>query len=115
MKDAYIDKLIEWLEKSADIAATELPAFANEIVSYGIGSSIMYILVEIIVATLLIKCFKLCKLTGDEDLDIIKSLCFVFSFGAIIILSLCFVNSANDLCKAYFAPKLYCIEMVRGK
>lgn len=112
------EKLIEWTENIGNLAATELPEFIREITTYGFVSNLIWAIILIplcvffgVIAYGLFKEVSERKLVENDGPFIggiiLSTLCFFVGVYAI-----CCLNSAS---KAFFAPRLYVIQTIRGE
>ena len=118
MNDEITKKLIEWVESIGNLAAEELPLFAQEVASYGFYSemvlSIVFLVLGVVSSIVLYKCVRT---MAREDLDA-PDICFFGILGsalAVILLIPAMVVSANAMIKAKICPKLYVIERITKK
>jgi hypothetical protein len=112
MNEELVNKYIDKLDGLSDMAAVEIPAMLNEVVIWGVYSNLIVGCLTFAVVLLFVYGFYyLVKNMKDIYID---ETAFALCLGLCI---LCFgvsVFSFYYSAKAYYAPRAYVIEKVRG-
>lgn len=113
MKDSYeaaLDKLVQYIDQTVVFAQGQLPEVAEQIIAYGVASSVTSIWIFSIIAVL---SMLLC-LYGFANIDYDGVGFGVFGFfGLMVSLAFIYFNYMT-LIKIEKAPKLYVIQEIRS-
>lgn len=128
MNEEITGKLIEWVEGAAFLIAEEMPSFVTEMTTYGavshtiwaVGSLISFVL--LFAAGVKLICMyrsaeriesqkEYFKRASTEWMIVCGMACLLFSVGAFSGI----IVNASEAAKAIYAPRLYCIDQLRGK
>lgn len=121
LMEGYLIDLLETLKTGANFLIGELPAFAHEIIVWGIVSNAFAISVSIVVLLIMLgftkKQYKI--LTAENPIDIfdvpagwlliVGGICV---FISAIVTAVNVANGGSQLLKAIFTPRLYLIEQI---
>lgn len=113
MKDSYeaaLDKLVQYIDQTVVFAQGQLPEVAEQIIAYGVASSVTSIWIFSIIAVLSFLLFLYAIAVVDYEgggLAILGLLALIASLA-------CIYASYMTLIKIEKAPKLYVIQEIRS-
>lgn len=105
--EKLLDLLIAGIEKGTDLAQTELPKLAEEILKYEAWSHSM--LMWVCVGITIVAVFILIIFLLAEDFDAV-----IFAFVFSCIATACAVSQYSEIKKIEMAPKYYLLEKIRN-
>lgn len=115
MKEEILNNLtglIEYVKQGADFVKEQAPLYVQEMINYGIWTSVFETLLYFFIAIFLIWCMvKLYKTTKDdeEDLKEYAPIFLVLGIGVIVMFVVTSI-SFETLIQAVVAPRVYVVE-----
>lgn len=114
MKEEIISNLagiIDYVKQGADFVKEQAPLYAQEMINYGIWTSVFETLLYFFIAIFLIWCMvKLYKSTEDEEEAKVYAPIFLVLGICVIVMLVITSISFETLIQAVVAPRVYVVE-----